>query len=283
MSAPPANRGARAAPIPIPAPEEPSTIRFRDPAIAAGFTALPNWILKKRGLIPGAKVLYALLLSYAWQSDHCWPGQAQLAEDLEVTDRTIRTWLTELQAHDLLTVEQRGLTQTNVYWIEPWQVPTVPADGRFRSDRKSTSGQPERKRTSGQERNDTAGQERKQASDMKKTQVKKTQGRKDSSTEQETAPGARDASRRLDVTPAALRSVWQATLDDLAEQMVPTNFTRWVARTSLLSQDAGAAVVGVPDQISAEQLAKRFDPLVRRALADACGEAVTVQYQVIEG
>lgn len=102
-----------------PEPEEPSSIRFRDPAIAAGFTALPNWILKKRGLIPGAKVLYALLLSYAWQSDHCWPGQTQLAEDLEVTDRTVRTWLTELQAHDLLTIEQRGLTQTNVYWIEP--------------------------------------------------------------------------------------------------------------------------------------------------------------------
>jgi len=36
----------------------------------------------------------------------------------------------------------------------------------------------------------------------------------------------------------------------------------WLARTSLLSQDAGAAVVGVPDQVSAEQLAKRFDPLV---------------------
>jgi hypothetical protein len=46
---------------------------------------------------------------------------------------------------------------------------------------------------------------------------------------------------------------------------------------------ACAAVVGVPDQVSAEQFSKRFDPLVRRALADACGEAVTVRYQVIEG
>ena len=282
MSAPPTSRGARAAPTPPPGPEEPSSIRFRDPAIAAGFTALPNWILKKRGLIPGAKVLYALLLSYAWQSDHCWPGQAQLAEDLEVTDRTVRTWLTELQAHDLLTIEQRGLTQTNVYWIEPWHAPAVPSDGHFRSDRKSTSGQPERQRTSAQERNDVAGQERKQASDMKKTQVKKTQRRKDRSTEQRLALGARAASLESASTPA-LRSVWQATLDDLAEQIVPTNYQRWLARTSLISHEAGAAVVGVPDQVSAEQLAKRFDPLVRRALADACGETVTVQYQVIQG
>jgi chromosomal replication initiation ATPase DnaA len=80
-----------------------------------------------------------------------------------------------------------------------------------------------------------------------------------------------------------LKKLWQTTLTDLQEQMVPTNFTRWVARTSLLSHEAGTAVVGVPDQISAEQLAKRFDPLVRRALADACGESVTVQYQVVEG
>ncbi len=79
-----------------------------------------------------------------------------------------------------------------------------------------------------------------------------------------------------------LEKLWHMTLTDLREQMVPSNFTRWVARTFLLSHEAGAAVVGVPDQVSADQLARRFDPLVRRALADACGETVTVQYQVIE-
>jgi hypothetical protein len=84
-------------------------------------------------------------------------------------------------------------------------------------------------------------------------------------------------------TPTALETLWEATLTDLREQMVPTNFARWLARTSLLGHEAGAAVVGVPDQVSAEQLAKRFDPLVRRALADACGEAVAVRYEVVDG
>jgi hypothetical protein len=77
--------------------------------------------------------------------------------------------------------------------------------------------------------------------------------------------------------------LWQTVLADLQEQMVPSNFTRWLARTVLLSHDAGAAVVGVPDQVSAEQLAKRFDPLVRRALSDACGKVVTVRYEVVGG
>lgn len=258
-----AARGASATSPPTSAPAEPSTIRFRDPAVAAGFTALPNWILKKRGLSPGAKLLYALLLSYAWQTDHCWPGQAQLAEDLEVTDRTVRTWLTELQAHDLLTVERRGLTQTNVYWIEPWQASAVPSDGHFRSDR-----------------NATANQDRKQASDMKKTQVKNTQRRKDRFTGQHVGLAAQQTSRQSDPTPLALRAVWQATLDDLAEQVLPTNFARWLAGTSLLSCDGGQAVVGAPNQVVAEQLARRLDPLLCRALAEASGEAVTVRYAV---
>ena len=72
-------------PTTIPAPEEPSATGFRDPAIAADLSALLNWIRKKRGLIPGASVLYALLLSYAWQSDRCWHCRAHLAVDLEVT------------------------------------------------------------------------------------------------------------------------------------------------------------------------------------------------------
>jgi hypothetical protein len=81
--------------------------------------------------------------------------------------------------------------------------------------------------------------------------------------------------------PNELVGVWHATLDDLREQMVPANFSRWLARTRLVSQHAGEAVVGVPDQVSADQLARRFDPLVRRALTDACGEAVRVRYEVL--
>jgi hypothetical protein len=84
-----------------------------------------------------------------------------------------------------------------------------------------------------------------------------------------------------DAASAGLAHVWHATLDDLREQMVPANFSRWLARTQLISQSAGEAIVGVPDHVSAEQLARRFDPLVRRALADACGQAVTVRYEVL--
>lgn len=49
--------------------------------------------------------------------------------------------------------------------------------------------------------------------------------------------------------------------------MVPTNYQRWLARTSLLSRTDGTAVVGVPDQVSADQLACDAYPAVFRRLA----------------
>ena len=128
---------------------EPGGLNFRDPTEARGFTTLPNWLFRKRGISPAAKLLYGLLLSYAWQDDHCWPGQKRLAGDLDVTDRTIRTWLTELVSARLVTIERRGLAQTNLYWIEPMH--QVGAEACFRSVRKHRAA-PERKQASGHEK-----------------------------------------------------------------------------------------------------------------------------------
>lgn len=115
---------------------------------------------------------------------------------------------------------------------------------------------------------------------MNKTQLTKPNEQERGTT---TKPLSNGAVHHNDYASDRQGNLWQMVLTDLQEQMVPANFTRWVARTALLSHEPGAAVVGVPDQVSADQLAKRFDPLVRRALADACGEPVTVQYQVVEG
>ena len=112
---------------------------FRDPAEAKGYTAAPNWLWRFRGPSIQARFLFALLLSYAWQEGHCWPGQRRLAEDLEVSERTIRTWLKELVDARLISIERRGLNRTNVYWIEPLH--QAGAEVRFRSVRKSASAQ----------------------------------------------------------------------------------------------------------------------------------------------
>jgi Helix-turn-helix domain len=86
-----------------------------DLATRHGFTQVPNFILTNPVISVGAKLAYAMLLKYAWQDDACFPGQVKLAEDMGATDRSVRTYLKELEAAELLEIKQRGLGKTNLY------------------------------------------------------------------------------------------------------------------------------------------------------------------------
>lgn len=86
-----------------------------DLATRHGFTQVPNFILTNSHISVGAKLAYAMLLKYAWQDDACFPGQVKLAEDMGATDRSVRTYLKELEAAELLEITQRGLGKTNLY------------------------------------------------------------------------------------------------------------------------------------------------------------------------
>ena len=86
-----------------------------DPVTRQGFTQVPNFILTKKELSVGAKLAYAMLLKYAWGDDACFPGQIKLADDMGAAERSVRTYLKELESASLLEIEQRGLGKTNLY------------------------------------------------------------------------------------------------------------------------------------------------------------------------
>ena len=86
-----------------------------DPATRHGFTMVPNFLLTNKKLTVGAKLAYAMLLKYAWSDEACYPGQQKLAEDMGSGERSIRTYLKELEDEGLLEVTQRGLGKTNLY------------------------------------------------------------------------------------------------------------------------------------------------------------------------
>lgn len=86
-----------------------------DLATRHGFTQVPNFILTKKDISVGAKLAYAMLLKYAWDNDACFPGQIRLAEDMGAAERSIRTYLKELETVELLEIKQRGLGKTNLY------------------------------------------------------------------------------------------------------------------------------------------------------------------------
>ena len=86
-----------------------------DPVTRHGFTQVPNFILTMKDLSVGAKLAYAMLLKYAWNNDACFPGQVKLAEDMGAGERSVRTYLQDLERAGLLEIVQRGLGKTNLY------------------------------------------------------------------------------------------------------------------------------------------------------------------------
>jgi Helix-turn-helix domain len=90
-------------------------LKGADVLSAKGFTQVPNHVLVSGKLSPGAKLTYAMLLKYAWQNDFCFPGQERLAKDMGVTDRSVRTYLQELEMQKFVNIKQRGLGKPNLY------------------------------------------------------------------------------------------------------------------------------------------------------------------------
>src|SRR2546421_4780741 len=90
-------------------------LKGADAATAQGFTQVPNFLLKSKNLSSGDKMTFAMLLSYAWQNDFCFPGQQRLAADLGLDERSVRRHLKSLEGNGLLAIQRRGQGKTNVY------------------------------------------------------------------------------------------------------------------------------------------------------------------------
>ncbi|MCW5714042.1 MAG: helix-turn-helix domain-containing protein [Bauldia sp.] len=94
---------------------------------------------------------FAMLLSYAWQNDFCFPGQERLGADLGLSDRSVRTHLKSLEENGLLVIKRRGQGRTNIYELVLRVKPRSTT-----LDRKKTSDL-DRKQPSALVRNKTSG------------------------------------------------------------------------------------------------------------------------------
>jgi DNA-binding MarR family transcriptional regulator len=90
-------------------------LKGADAATARGFTQVPNFLLKSNKLSSGDKLAFAMLLSYAWQNDFCFPGQRRLGVDMGLDERNVRRHLKSLETHGLLSIQRRGQGKTNIY------------------------------------------------------------------------------------------------------------------------------------------------------------------------
>ena len=90
-------------------------LKGADAATRQGFTQVPNFLLKSKKLTSGDKMTFAMLLSYAWQNDYCFPGQVRLGQDLGLHETNVRKHLKSLEASGLLSIKRRGQGKTNIY------------------------------------------------------------------------------------------------------------------------------------------------------------------------
>jgi predicted transcriptional regulator len=97
--------------------EQNMRINSADPIARHGFTQLPNFILRNAEISANAKVVYSLLLSYAWHNNLCFPGQERLAEHMGTHVSTVSRAITELEECALIEIERRGQGRTNYYTI----------------------------------------------------------------------------------------------------------------------------------------------------------------------
>jgi len=88
-----------------------------DPISAGGFTQVPNHILRSSDLSVGAKLTYAMLLSYAWQNDFCFPGQDTLAKDMGSGKRSVVRYIDELERAGIIAIKRQGLGMSNIYTL----------------------------------------------------------------------------------------------------------------------------------------------------------------------
>lgn len=88
-----------------------------NPVLQGGFTQVPNFILKNGELSVGAKVTYAMFLSYAWNNDSCFPGQDRLAEDMGMSRSRVTEFVGELERTGLISIQRRGQGKTNIYTV----------------------------------------------------------------------------------------------------------------------------------------------------------------------
>lgn len=94
-----------------------NTIRVigADPMSKRGFTQVPNFLLENEKLSTGAKLIYAMMLRYAWSDNHCFPGQKKLAADAGMGVRSVVRHVKELETTGFIRIKRRGLGKVNIY------------------------------------------------------------------------------------------------------------------------------------------------------------------------
>lgn len=97
------------------------------------------WAIKARVGSPTLKVLLMTIANYADEDGMCWPSQTRLAFDTEMSERSVRGGLSELEALGLIRREKRdprndGTRQTDLIYLVHRQNLPEATTGKLRQE-----------------------------------------------------------------------------------------------------------------------------------------------------
>ncbi len=102
-------------------------LKLTDPRKFSGLT-LPTWLLRRREISAGAKLLYVYLADNARFSDYPHNSttdlkQPTIARAIGASERSVRNWLQELESVALIQAEFLGWGRANRYFFleHSWQ------------------------------------------------------------------------------------------------------------------------------------------------------------------
>lgn len=122
---------------------------------------VPNWLLEREEVSPGAKLLYGRLCQFAGRDGHCYPRQEVISESLGINPRQVRNLISELKENRLIETEQPGLRRPLAYYFLRHEWMTAPGpDGPPPDSGAADSSVQERQEIATQERQPVTGQER---------------------------------------------------------------------------------------------------------------------------
>jgi len=76
---------------------------------------VPNWLMCRKEISLGAKLVYARLSQYAGRDGRAFPKQETLSEQLGLSQRQTKRYVSELVKHSLINSEKQGLGKPSIY------------------------------------------------------------------------------------------------------------------------------------------------------------------------
>lgn len=106
--------------------------RFINPYRLFVGSFIPNWLLTRREISPGAKLTYGRLAQHAdKKTGVAWPRRDTLAQELGISARQIDRYLNSLRGTGLITIRRTGFKKSNRYhflyhrWMQAGESPHV--------------------------------------------------------------------------------------------------------------------------------------------------------------